>query len=92
MIQTMKGEPTTMQAYAETICTFADGKLTIRLAPCPVIECSHATWEETMAKGQMKGNKEAKKPKADKPKSGGSAYKLSQGAGGQAISPPSKRK
>jgi hypothetical protein len=31
-----------------------------------------------MAKGQMKGNKEAKKPKADKPKSGGSAYKLSR--------------
>jgi hypothetical protein len=45
-----------------------------------------------MAKGQMKGNKEAKKPKADKPKSGGSAYKLSQGGGGQAISPPSKKK
>jgi hypothetical protein len=44
-----------------------------------------------MAKGQMKGNKETKKPKSDKPKSGGSAYKLSQG-GGQAISAPSKKK
>jgi hypothetical protein len=32
-----------------------------------------------MAKGQMKGNKEAKKPKADKnQKGGGSAYKQSQ--------------
>jgi hypothetical protein len=46
-----------------------------------------------MAKGQMKGNKEAKKPKGDKPKIGGSAYKLSQGApGGLAISPFSKKK
>jgi hypothetical protein len=45
-----------------------------------------------MAKGQMKGNKEAKKPKADKPKSGGSAYKLSQGSGSQAILPPPKKK
>ena len=45
-----------------------------------------------MAKGQMKGNKEAKKPKSDKPKGGGSAYKLSQGASGQAAIPPAKRK
>jgi hypothetical protein len=45
-----------------------------------------------MAKGQMKGNKEAKKPKADKPKSGGSAYKLSQGTSGQATISPTKRK
>jgi hypothetical protein len=34
-----------------------------------------------MAKGQMKSNKEAKKPKADKAKSTGSAYKASQGKG-----------
>jgi hypothetical protein len=34
-----------------------------------------------MAKGQMKGNKEAKKPKADKEKSAGSAYQQSQGKG-----------
>jgi hypothetical protein len=40
-----------------------------------------------MAKGQIKGNKEAKKPKSDKPKEGGSAYKLSQGKGGQALTP-----
>lgn len=45
-----------------------------------------------MAKGQMKGNKETKKPKSDKPKSGGSAYKLSQGASGQAAIPPTKKK
>ena len=38
-----------------------------------------------MAKGQVKGNKEAKKPKADKPKGPGSAYKQSQGKGGQAL-------
>ena len=34
-----------------------------------------------MAKGQIKGNKETKKPKADKEKGGGSAYKQSQGKG-----------
>ena len=45
-----------------------------------------------MAKGQMKGNKEAKKPKSDKPKAGGSAYQLSHGASGQATIPPAKRK
>ncbi len=37
-----------------------------------------------MAKGQMKSNKEGKKPKSDKPKSSVSEYKKSQGAGGQA--------
>ena len=44
-----------------------------------------------MAKGEMKGNKEAKKPKSDKPKSSVSDYKKSQGAGGQALSPPGKK-
>jgi hypothetical protein len=48
--------------------------------------------EDEMAKGQLKGNKEAKKPKADKPKGGGSAYKQSQGKGGQALSPQSAKK
>jgi hypothetical protein len=40
-----------------------------------------------MAKGQMKTNKEGKKPKADKnlPKGPGSAYKQSQG---KSSSPP----
>ena len=45
-----------------------------------------------MAKGQIKGNKEAKKPKAEKPKGSGSAYKQSQGKGGQALSPISTKK
>ena len=31
-----------------------------------------------MAKGQMKGNREVKKPKAEKPKGEGSAYKQAQ--------------
>ena len=46
-----------------------------------------------MAKGQIKGNKEAKKPKADKnqPKTHVSAYKASQGKGGQAMAPPAKK-
>jgi hypothetical protein len=45
-----------------------------------------------MAKGQIKGNKEAKKPKADKPKGSVSAYKQSQGKGGQALgSQPTKK-
>jgi len=44
-----------------------------------------------MAKGQIKGNKEAKKPKADKPKAEASAYKASQGKGGQTMSPPGKK-
>jgi hypothetical protein len=42
-----------------------------------------------MAKGQMKGNKEAKKPKADKnqAKTTVSAYKLSQSRDGQPMTP-----
>jgi hypothetical protein len=46
-----------------------------------------------MAKGQLKGNKEAKKPKADKsqPKSGGSAYKLAQGKGSTTPNPFGKK-
>jgi hypothetical protein len=49
--------------------------------------------EEVMAKGQMKGNKEAKKPKADKsrPKGAGSAYKQSQGKNDQTTSPFAKK-
>ena len=38
-----------------------------------------------------KGNKDAKKPKAGKPKNAGSAYKQSQGTRGQATSPPAKK-
>ena len=44
-----------------------------------------------MAKSQLRGNKEAKKPKADKPKGPGSAYKQSQGKSGQVMSPPSRK-
>ena len=46
-----------------------------------------------MAKGQAKGNKEAKKPKADKnqPKATASAYKIAQGKDGQTISPFTKK-
>jgi hypothetical protein len=49
--------------------------------------------EEAMAKGQIKGNKEAKKPKADKnqSKTHVSAYKASQGKGGQSMAPPAKK-
>jgi hypothetical protein len=44
-----------------------------------------------MAKSQLRGNKEAKKPKSDKPKSSLSEYKKSQGATGQALNPPRKK-
>ena len=44
-----------------------------------------------MAKGQVKSNKEAKKPKAEKPKGEASAYKQSRGKGGQSLSPPGKK-
>ncbi len=46
-----------------------------------------------MAKGQMKSNKEKKKPKADKdqPKAGASAYQVSQGKGGSAANPFAKK-
>ena len=49
--------------------------------------------EEIVAKGQLKGNKEAKKPKADKsqPKARISAYKQSQSKGGQATTPFAKK-
>jgi hypothetical protein len=43
-------------------------------------------WEDEMAKGQVKKSKEAKKPKADKPKGPGSAYKQAQGKTGQGFS------
>jgi hypothetical protein len=46
-----------------------------------------------MAKGEMKGNKEAKKPKADKnrPKVLGSAYKQAQAKGGTSPNPFAKK-
>ena len=48
--------------------------------------------EDDMGKGQVKGNRETKKPKAEKPKGPGSPYKQSQGKGGQALSPQPVRK
>ena len=45
-----------------------------------------------MAKGQVKGNKEAKKPKADKRKGSVSAYKQSQGKGGLALEVRSRQR
>jgi hypothetical protein len=44
-----------------------------------------------MAKGQVKGNKEAKKPKGEKPMGPGSAYKQSQGKGAPAVNPFAKK-
>lgn len=46
-----------------------------------------------MAKGKDKGNKEVKKPKADKnaPKGAGSAYKQSQGKGSATVNPIGKK-
>ncbi len=44
-----------------------------------------------MAKGQMKSNKETKKPKAEKPKATVSAYKQSQAKGGAPIGSQAKK-
>jgi hypothetical protein len=44
-----------------------------------------------MAKGQPRGNREAKKPKADKPKGSVSAYKQSLAKGGEALVPPKRK-
>jgi len=44
-----------------------------------------------MAKAQLRGNKEAKKPKADGPKGHVSAYKQSLVKSGQALVPPKKK-
>jgi hypothetical protein len=47
--------------------------------------------ETAMAKEQKRSSREVKKPKADKPKGPGSAYKQSQAKGGQAIASPMKK-
>jgi hypothetical protein len=44
-----------------------------------------------MAKDQQRGNKEAKKPKGDKPKGPGSAYKRAQAKSGQAAIAPARK-
>jgi hypothetical protein len=48
--------------------------------------------EEAVAKGQMRSNKEAKKPKATEKKGHVSEYKKSQGKTGQSMSPPAGKK
>jgi hypothetical protein len=45
-----------------------------------------------MAKGQLRSNKEAKKPKATEKKGSVSEYKKSQGKTGQSMSPPPGKK
>jgi hypothetical protein len=46
-----------------------------------------------MAKGQVRSNKEVKKPKSDKPKGPGSAYKQSLGKSGETVSlSPAKKR
>ena len=47
--------------------------------------------EDSMAKGQMRSSKEAKKPKSDKPKSSMSEYKKSQQAGSHNVPPAGKK-
>jgi len=44
-----------------------------------------------MAKGQQRGNREAKKPKADRSKGSVSAYKQSLSKGGQSLIAPKKK-
>ena len=44
-----------------------------------------------MANGHANGNREAKKPKGDKPKGEASAYKQSQGKGAPAAITPGKK-
>ena len=44
-----------------------------------------------MAKGQIKKSKEAKKPKSDKHKGAGSAYKQAQGKGIPTTNPFTKK-
>jgi hypothetical protein len=46
---------------------------------------------KAMAKGQQRGNKEAKKPKADRPKGHVSAYKQSMVKSGQTMVLPKKK-
>ena len=47
--------------------------------------------EKEMAKGQVRSSKEVKKPKSDKPKGPGSAYKQSMTKGGPLPIAPTKK-
>jgi hypothetical protein len=49
------------------------------------------TGGKAIAKGQLRSNKEAKKPRADKPKDHASAYKQSLFKSGRAMIPPKKK-
>jgi len=62
-----------------------DGKIALGLARV------ESSWEAAMAKGQLRSNKEAKKPKAEKPKAHASAYKLSQGKSTPVTIAPAKK-
>lgn len=69
------------------------------IGPCdllgfgPAIRTGRSPQEDAMAKGKDKGNKEAKKPKADKnaPKGAGSAYKQAQAKGSSTVNPFAKK-
>ena len=68
-----------------------------RIDPGATVEARWLTkpqQEDAMAKGESKGNREAKKPKADKnvSKSTGSAYKQAQAKSGTTPTPFAKKK
>ena len=66
---------------------------TRRIVTRLLLGVGRSSQEDLMAKGQMKSNKEGKKPKSDKPKSSVSEYKKSQGGGGQGpLQAPGKKK
>lgn len=48
--------------------------------------------EDTMTKGKLKGNKEVRKPRSEKPKGAGSAYKQGQGKGIPVSNPFAQKK
>jgi len=62
-----------------------DGKI------APEVAKAGKSWEVAMAKGQLRSNKEAKKPKADKTKAHVSAYKASQIKAPQSVTAPAKK-
>jgi hypothetical protein len=78
------------------IANSASGARLHKLLPTPanasMVTSIMSAREAEMAKGQMKGNKEAKKPKADKDKGAGSSYKQSQGSSLSATTETFKKK
>ena len=61
------------------------------VAQCSIPPNGTDNRRKSMAKGQVRGNKEAKKPKADGPKGHVSAYKQSLVKSGQALVLPKKK-